>query len=77
MRRMPKICYQLAPAAMMHPIIKPCPFRGWGLDFIGQIYPPSSKGDHFVLVAMNYFTKLTKIVPAKNRTHKEVIEFIT
>jgi hypothetical protein len=26
---------QLVPATMLHPIIKPWPFRGWGLDFIG------------------------------------------
>ena len=25
---------QMAPAAMLHPIVKPWPFRGWGLDFI-------------------------------------------
>jgi hypothetical protein len=35
---------QLVPAALMHPIIKPWPFRGWGLDFIGKIHPSSSKG---------------------------------
>ena len=35
---------QLVPAAVLHPIIKPWPFRGWGLDFIGQIHPPSLKG---------------------------------
>jgi hypothetical protein len=29
---------QLVPAALMHPIIKPWPFRGWGLDFIGKIH---------------------------------------
>jgi hypothetical protein len=29
---------QLVPAAMLHPIIKPWSFHGWGLDFIGQIY---------------------------------------
>jgi hypothetical protein len=28
---------QLAPAAMLHPIIRPWPFRGWVLDFVGQI----------------------------------------
>jgi hypothetical protein len=39
---------QLAPTTMMHPIIKPWPFRGWGLDFIGQVHLPSSKGHHFV-----------------------------
>ena len=48
-----------------------------GLDFIGQIHPPSSKGHQFVLVAMDYFTKWTDGVPLKNMTHKEVIEFIT
>jgi hypothetical protein len=26
---------QLVPTAELHPIIKPWPFRGWGLDFIG------------------------------------------
>jgi hypothetical protein len=36
---------QLAPAAMLHPIIKPCLFHDWALYFVGQIYPASSK-DH-------------------------------
>ena len=64
-------------AALLHPIIKPWPFRGWGLDFIGQINPPSSKGHRFVLVATDYFTKWTEAVPLKNMMHWEVIEFIT
>ena len=34
---------QLVPTAMMHPIIKPWPFRGWGLDFISQIHPSDQK----------------------------------
>jgi hypothetical protein len=64
------------PAAMLHSIIKPWPFRGWGLDFISQIHPPSFKGHRFVLVATDYFIKWTDAVPLKNITHKEVIEFI-
>ena len=48
-----------------------------GLDFIGQINHSSSKEHRFVLVAMDYFTKWTKIVTLKNMTHREVIEFIT
>jgi len=47
------------------------------LDFIGQINPPSSKGHRFVLVATDYFTKWTEVVPLKNMTHREVIQFIT
>jgi hypothetical protein len=68
---------QLVPAAELHPIIKPWPFRGWGLDFIGEIHPSSSKGHRFMLVATDYFTKWTKVVALKNMTHREVIEFIT
>jgi hypothetical protein len=56
---------------------QPWPFRGWGLDFIGEIHPSSSKGHQFMLVATDYFTKWTEAVALKNMTHKEVIEFIT
>jgi hypothetical protein len=35
---------QLVFAAMLHRIIKPLPFHGWALDFLGQIHPASSKG---------------------------------
>jgi transposase InsO family protein len=62
---------------MMDPIIKSWPFRGWGLNFIGQMHPLSSKGHRFVLVATDYFTKWTKVVPLKNTTRNDVIEFIT
>jgi hypothetical protein len=29
---------QLVPAAELHPIIKPWPFRGWSLDFVEEIH---------------------------------------
>jgi hypothetical protein len=61
----------------MHSIIKSWPFRGWGLDFIGKIHPPSKKGHCFVIVVTYYFTKWTEAIPLKNMTHREVIEFIT
>jgi hypothetical protein len=67
---------QLAPASMLHPVVKPWPFQGWGLDFVGEIHPSSSKGHRFVLVAIDYFTKWTKAVPLRNMTHKEVIHFM-
>jgi hypothetical protein len=68
---------QLVPVAELHPIIKVWPFRGWGLDFVGEIHPSSSKGHRFVLVTMNYFTKWTEVVALKNMTHREVFEFIS
>jgi hypothetical protein len=59
---------QLVTTAELHPIIKPWPFRGWGLDFIGEIHPSSSKWHRFVLVATDYFTKWTEAVALKNMT---------
>jgi hypothetical protein len=40
----------------MNPIVKPWPFRGWGMDMIGKINPPSSKGHQFILAITDYFT---------------------
>jgi hypothetical protein len=68
---------QLVSAVELYHIIKPWPFRGWGLDFIGEIHSSSSKGHRFMLVATNYFSKWTEAVALKNMTHREVIEFIT
>ena len=67
---------QRAPASAMNPIIKPWPSRGWGIDLIGQIYPPSSKNHKFILVATDYFTKWVEVIPLKNVTSKEMIEFV-
>jgi hypothetical protein len=67
---------QLAPAGVMNSIVKLLPFRGWGLNFINEIHPESSKGHRFILVATDYFTKWTKAVPLRNMTHREVINFV-
>jgi hypothetical protein len=68
---------QLVHATKLQIIIKSWPFRGWGLDFIGEIHHSSSKEHQFVLVAANYFTKWTEAVSLKNKMHREVIEIIT
>ena len=60
----------------MNPIIKSWPFRGWGIDLIGQIYPPSSKIHKFILVATDYFTKWVEAIPLKIVTSREMIEFV-
>jgi ribonuclease HI len=67
---------QLAPASVMNHIVKPWPFRGWGLDFIEEIHPKSSKGHRFILVATDYFTKWAEVVPFRNMTHREIISFV-
>jgi transposase InsO family protein len=43
---------------------------------VGEIHPASSKGHHFVSVVTDYFMKWVKVVPLKNMTHREVIDFV-
>jgi hypothetical protein len=67
---------QLSPVGVMNSIVKPWPFRGWGLDFIGEIHPKSSKGHQFILGSTDYFTKWTEVVLLRTMTHREVISFV-
>ncbi|KAI5334156.1 hypothetical protein L3X38_024289 [Prunus dulcis] len=42
----------------LNPIIKPRPFRGWAMDFVGKIAPSFSNEHTFtIIVATDYFTK--------------------
>ena len=43
------------------------------MDLIGKIYPASSKGHNFILVAIDYFIKWVKEVPLKKEIQKDVI----
>jgi len=65
-----------APSSAMNPIIKPWSFRGWRIDLIGQIYPSSSKGHKFILVATDYFTKWVEAISLKTVTSKNMIDFV-
>jgi hypothetical protein len=67
---------QMVPTSVMNPIIKSWPFRGWGMDMIDKINPPSSKGHQYILVIMDYFTKWVEAIPMKLVTSKDVINFI-
>jgi hypothetical protein len=60
----------------MNPIVKPWPFRGWGMDMISKINPPSSKGQQFILAITDYFTKWVEAVPMKSVASKDVINFV-
>ena len=60
----------------MNPIIKPWPFRGWGIDLIGHIFSPLSSGHKFVLVATDYFTKWVETISLKTVTSKNMVDFV-
>ncbi|KAL1299817.1 hypothetical protein AAHE18_18G135300 [Arachis hypogaea] len=67
---------QHIPASKLHVTVKPWSFRGWALDLIGQIHPPSSKGHKFILVSVDYFSKWVEAIPLREVTHNEIIDFI-
>ena len=66
----------MAPAGPLNPIIKPWSFRGWGMDMIGQVNPPTSKGHKWIMAATDYFTKWVEAVPTKNVTARDVVNFV-
>jgi hypothetical protein len=67
---------QMVPTLVMNPIIKPWPFRGWGMDMINKINPPSSKGHQYILAITDYFTKWVEAIPMKSVTSNDAINFI-
>jgi transposase InsO family protein len=66
---------QMVLASVMNPIIKLWSFRGWVMDMIGKINPPSSKGHQYILVIMDYFTRWVEAIPMKSVTSKDVVNF--
>ncbi|BFG41093.1 hypothetical protein CerSpe_273670 [Prunus speciosa] len=60
----------------LNPIIKPRPFRGWNMDFVGKIMPSSSNEHTFIIVATDYFTKWVEAKALKSISSAAVITFI-
>ncbi|CAN6569845.1 unnamed protein product [Malus baccata var. baccata] len=67
---------QHVPSVPLNPVVKHWPFRGWAMDFIGQIYPASSKGHTFIIIATDYFTKWVEASAVKSITSAAVKNFI-
>lgn len=67
---------QHLPARKLHAIVKPWPLRVWALDLIGEIQPPSSKGQKYILVGIDYFTKWIEAIPLVTADQEAVIDFI-
>ncbi|KAM2621503.1 hypothetical protein TB2_026246 [Malus domestica] len=67
---------QHVPSVPLNPVVKLWPFIGWAMDFIGQIYPASSKGHTFIIVATDYFTKWVEASAVRSITSATVKTFI-
>jgi len=52
------------------------PFQKWGLDFIGEIDPPSSTQHKWILTTIDYFTQWIEAIPSKQATDTIIIGFL-
>jgi hypothetical protein len=67
-----KICSHPAP---LHPIVSVSLFAKWGIDFM-TCNPYSVEGHGYIIVAMDYFTKWTEVIPTFDNTEKTTALFI-
>ena len=64
-----------APPVLFNILEAPWPFLMWGRDVIGAIEPKASNGHHFILVAIDYFTKWVEVALYASVTRSVVIKF--
>jgi hypothetical protein len=60
----------------LKPISVENPFQQWGLDFIGEIHPPSSSQHKWILTTIDYFTKWIEVVPTRQAIDVMIIKFL-
>ncbi|GAQ83945.1 hypothetical protein KFL_001690230, partial [Klebsormidium nitens] len=64
----------------VNPVLQPLPIKGlfyrWGLDFAGPL-PKSSRGNQFVLVMVEHFSKHVVFVPTADKEAQTVAEAFT
>lgn len=61
--------------APLHPAVVVGPFTKWGIDFT-MCNPPSAAGHHYIIVAVDYFTKWAKAIPTYNNDAKIATLFL-
>src|SRR4051812_13930378 len=52
------------------------PLEAWGIDVIGSIHPPSSRGHRFILAITDYFSKWTEEIPLREVKATDMVKFI-
>ncbi|XP_020249430.1 uncharacterized protein LOC109826820 [Asparagus officinalis] len=60
----------------LHPTSPSWSFEMWGMDIVGPIFPPTSKGHRFILAVTDYFSKWAEAVPLKEVKASDVVKFI-
>ena len=63
------------PGGFLNPLSNPWPFAQWGLDIIGP-FPKAAGNKKYLLVGINYFTKLVEVEPLANIRDVDVKKFL-
>ena len=63
------------PQVPLNVLTTPWPFAMRGIDMIGEIRPTASNGHHFILVAIDYFTKWVEATSFSTVTKKVMARF--
>ena len=63
------------PPEWLHTTAISWPFEAWGMDIIGPISPPSSKGHHFIFAATEYFSKWSEAFALNEMKASSVLHF--
>jgi hypothetical protein len=64
------------PPVPLHLMVPSWPFDAWGIDVIGAIEPPSTRGHHFILAAIDYFSKCAEATPLREVKSDNVINLL-
>eukprot|EP00253_Pinus_taeda_P032160 PITA_32160 len=60
----------------LKPIEISAPFQQWGVDFIGEIHPASSRQHQWILTSTDYFTKWIEAIPTRQGKDSVIISFL-
>eukprot|EP00253_Pinus_taeda_P009174 PITA_09174 len=60
----------------LKPVSAETPFQQWGLDFIGEIHPPSSAQQIWIFTSTDYFTKWIEAIASRQATDTVIITFL-
>ena len=63
------------PGGFLNPLSNSWPFAQWGLDIVGP-FPKAARNKKYLLVGINYFTKLVKVEPLANIRDVDVKKFL-
>ena len=61
--------------APLHLEVTVGPFSKWVIDYM-TINPPSSNGNHYIIVALDYFTKWAEAMPTFENMTKTATYFL-